>query len=257
MLPNILPNIPQSYDRYFEPFLGGGSVFFNLPPNGSYRLLSDINQELIITYHQVKDNLPGVIAELSIEDKYINTKECFDGLRHKDNPHRVEEMSDVERAARLIYLQATSNGGIYRVNRANGYNVPFGRRPNPTICNKKHLTKIHNYLNEVPVKIYRGNFFELHPRSNDFLFIDPPYFPLDNKPRPSFTGYSPGGFNMLDHENLVDTLKKWDKDGVLWLLMNSDTKFVREGFSGYNIEEVVRTRTIDKNPSYELLIKNY
>ncbi|HEL2219487.1 TPA: Dam family site-specific DNA-(adenine-N6)-methyltransferase, partial [Streptococcus suis] len=139
LLPVIKSLMPDNYNSYFEPFIGGGAVFFELIPKKA--IINDFNSELINCYRQIKDN-PQKLIELLTKHQENNSKEYYLELRAVDRDNRINKMTDVERAARIMYMLRVNFNGLYRVNSKNQFNVPYGRYKNPKIVDSELILSI-------------------------------------------------------------------------------------------------------------------
>jgi len=258
LLEKYNPLIPKDFGDYYEPFVGGGAVFFHLFSTGRITLdkkviLIDSNEELINCYKVIKEDVERLIKILC-SVKYRNEKNNFYKIR-------IEEPIDsFERAARTIYLNKTCFNGLYRVNSKGKFNVPFGSYKNPLICNKENLRAVSKALQSVDIKLDDFSLCINFAHKNDFIYFDPPYQPLSQTS--SFTGYTKGLFRENDQERLSDVFRKLDKIGCKVMLSNSDTKFVRKLYKDFRIETVLAKRAINCKPSgrgeiSELVILNY
>jgi DNA adenine methylase len=259
--------IPTTFNRYFEPFLGGGALFFYLSTVKNLRFtayLSDVNQELINAYRTVKSSIEELIDILQIykteyhkspEDFYYKLRDRFD----------VEKNTDIERAARLITLNKTCYNGLYRVNTNGKFNVPMGKYRNPIICDSKNLRNASLTLRSFESHLYSQDYQKIlrdKAQTNDFIYLDPPYNPMTITA--SFTGYTGSGFTMKDQQCLAETFKKLDARGCKILLSNSDTEYVKELYADYtknihlvNVLRSINSRTSKRTGHKELLIRNY
>lgn len=251
----LLKNMPKSYNRYLEPFIGGGALFFELQPENAY--ISDMNEELINLYSVVRDNVYELIDDLS---KHEVSKEYFLEIRNIDRTEKYAELSDVEKASRFIYLNRTCFNGMYRVNSQGQFNVPFGHYKNPRIVDKNNLINCSNLLQRTEIK--HADFSEILTmvQKGDFVYFDPPYVPLNETS--SFTSYTKDGFNIDMQFKLSDVCDELDSMGVKFLLSNSDTKLVNELYENYNIKKVFASRQINANADgrgkiTEVLVRNY
>jgi len=259
LLDRLRPFYPlrRNYNRYFEPFLGGGAVFFDLSPENA--VLSDRNSELIIAYKMVRDDVDGVIAQLQ-----------FHAREHRRKPAKHYEevrstapstLSELERAARLIYLNKTCYNGLYRVNRDGMFNVPPGRNKNPNICNEKNLLASSNVLQGVQLQAIDFRESLGKARGNDFIYLDPPYHSSGRTS--TFTAYTEDGFTEENQVELAKLFSILDSKGCRLLLSNSDSPRVRNLYSEYNMLSLKASRLITCIPSKrgtkvtELLITNY
>ena len=251
--------MPESYNRYFEPFVGGGALFFELAPKDA--IINDFNSELINCYQQIKDNPSELIKSLS-KHKERNSKEYYLNLRSADRDSRIEKMNNVERAARIMYMLRVNFNGLYRVNSKNQFNVPYGRYKNPQIVDSALIVSISQYLNENTIHILNGDFEEAvkDVEAGDFVYFDPPYIPLSETS--SFTSYTHEGFSYEDQVRLRDTFKKLDEKGAYVMLSNSSSPLVGELYKDFNIHKVSATRTNGAKSSSrgkidEIIVTNY
>jgi DNA adenine methylase len=251
ILKQLVNNFPKNYDNYYEPFVGGGAVYFQILAKNAN--LNDSNGELINSYKIVKHHVEDLISELFL---YENTKEFFMGIRAK-NPLFL---SPVERAARFIYLNKTCFNGLYRVNSKNQFNVPYGGYLNANFCDKKTLRDCSEALKTASLDASCfSNYLEKVNTNNTFVYLDPPYYPSENN---SFVSYTKRGFGEKDHELLCDWYKKLDRKGVMVLLSNSDCDWTRLNYSKFRIIEVTSRRSVgsasvSRGKYSELLIANY
>jgi len=238
LIKHYTPLFPAEFNRYFEPFLGGGAVFFHMvAKNPNLRaVLSDSNVELINCYNMVKNDLGSVIRLLK---KHRNDKHHFYAVRALD----VSQLSPAERAARLIFLNKTCFNGLYRVNRKGQFNVPFGRYTNPKICDEVNLRAAERAL--CNTKIVTANFEAVaaQAKQGDFVYLDPPYQPLNATS--NFTSYTRNSFGVSDQERLANLFKKLTDKGCYAMLSNSDTPLIRELYSEFRIETVYANRAIN------------
>lgn len=245
------PLFPRRFGRYHEPFVGGGAVFFHLHP--ARATLSDDNSDLIDCLTAVRNDLPAVITALG-QHRY--EKEYYYAVRAQD----PAELPLVERAARMIYLNRTCFNGLYRVNSKGGFNVPFGRYANPTICDAPNLRACARALKRA--RIERAPFPAVldRARRGDFVYFDPPYHPLSKTAY--FTAYAKGGFREADQRELARVYAELDRRGVLVMLSNSNAPLVRELYKGFRIVQVQATRSINSKGARrgaitELVVLNY
>ena len=251
----LLKNMPENYNRYFEPFIGGGALFFELQPDNAY--ISDMNEELINLYQVVRDNVDELITDLQ---KHDISKEYFMEIRNIDRTEEYQNWSDVKKASRFIYLNRTCFNGMYRVNSKGEFNVPFGHYKNPRILDENNLINCSNLLQRTEIK--HADFSEIlkKVKKGDFVYFDPPYVPLSETS--SFTSYTKDGFDLDMQLSLRDVCDELDSMGVKFLLSNSDTKLVNELYENYNIKKVFASRQINAN-AYgrgkitEVLVRNY
>lgn len=251
----LLKNMPESYNRYFEPFIGGGALFFELQPENGY--ISDMNAELINLYSVVRDNVYELIQDLN---KHEITKDYFLKIRNLDRTKKYNTLSNVEKAGRFIYLNRTCFNGMYRVNAQGQFNVPFGNYKNPRIVDADNLINCSKLLKNTEIKC--ADFSEVlnKVKKGDFVYFDPPYVPLSETS--SFTSYTKDGFDIDMQFKLREVCDELDSMGVKFMLSNSDTKLVHELYSSYKINKVFASRAINANANgrgkiTEVLVKNY
>ena len=248
--------IPQ-FNRYFEPFLSGGAMFFYLIQNRRFiAYLSDTNKELITTYKVVKDYVGNLIEFLDKhqEEYKKNPFQYFYRLR------AAQPNNDIEKAARFIALNKTCFNGLYRVNKKGEFNVPIGDYKDPLICDKTNLEKINKALSKATVFAADYSNVTGNAKQGDFVYLDPPYDPVSSTS--NFTGYTSNGFGSKNQEQLADVFETLVSKGCLVLLSNSDTPFIRDLYSDFRIKEVGSQRAINCKGSKraghkELLISNY
>lgn len=246
-------NFKNPKQRYFEPFVGGGAIFFNLLPKKSF--LYDLNDELITTYKVIKNDVENLIDLLK---KHEAEKDYFLKIRAIDKSF----LSDLEIASRFIYLNRTCFNGLYRVNRSGGFNVPFGKYKNPLICDEKNLLRVSVALKNAVV--IHGDYKQVlkTAKQGDFIYFDPPYYPVS---KTAFTSYTSQPFLKKEQVELRDTFLTLHRRGCLVMLSNSDTPFIHQIYSKYGsfrITKVLAGRAINSDASKrgkinELVITNY
>ncbi|MEH2449558.1 MAG: DNA adenine methylase [Nostoc sp.] len=254
LIQQYIPYFPKSYKNYYEPFLGGGAVFFYLRP--STAILTDINDELINTYCCVRDNVDELISILK-EHKIRHNKDYYYSVRKNSGG------TDIEKAARIIYLNKTCFNGLYRVNSQGKFNVPLGRYENPKICHEDLLRVASIALSHA--KIQQADFTEVlnhATSSDDFVFFDPPYHPISETSY--FTAYNQNCFSKKDQELLRDTCAELASRGVKVMVCNSDSEFISKIYTDINFEtyRIKAARSINSNIKnrgmiFELLITSF
>jgi len=244
-------------NTYFEPFAGGGALFFDLLPEKA--VLTDMNEELVIAYNVIKNDVEKLIVKLK-KHKKENTKEYFLKIRAKD----VEKMTDIARAARFIYLNKTAFNGLYRVNSKNGFNVPYGKYNNPNIADVENLRLVSGSLKGTTIKHADYKMVLDTAKKGDFVYFDPPYYPVSRTS--SFTSYTRDAFLEKEQIELRETFLELHKRGCYVMLSNSDTTFMRQIYAGLSdiikIHTVQAARAINSNANgrgkvSELVITNY
>ena len=254
LLPQYEPFFPVSFNRYFEPFLGSGAVFFHLRHRYPKlkAILSDTNAELIHFYTVLRDQLEPLIAKL--EEHAAN--HCSD-YYYEVRAQQPEELSEVERAARLGYLNKTCYNGLYRVNSKGKFNVPVGRYKKPSICNRPKLEAASQALKKAELKVTPFEKVLRRARAGDLVYFDPPYEPLNRTS--SFTSYTRDSFSAEDQARLSVVFRKLNERGVWVMLSNSTAPLIRDLYSSFEIHEVDAHRFINskankRNKIKELLI---
>jgi DNA adenine methylase len=235
LLPSLLQHAPANPGRYFEPFIGGGALFFALRPKKA--VLADVNKRLIRAYMGVRKSVDEVIRLLR---DYPHDPEFFYRFREKN----IDDGTDAEVAAWVIYLNKTGFNGLYRVNRGNRFNVPFGRYANPTICDEPTLRASSAALAEAVLRVQDFGAVVEKAKAGDFVYFDPPYVPLSTTS--SFTSYTSQGFGDAEQTRLRDTALRLKERGVRVLLSNSSAPSVRKLYArGFTISEVSATRLVN------------
>lgn len=246
---------PKAFDTYYEPFLGGGAVFFHL--NGAFRtaVLADINPELVNVYQCVRSRVEEVITLLQ-EHKRQHSETYYYALRSQSTLS-----CPVERAARLLYLNKTCYNGLYRENSKGQFNVPIGRYKNPAICDVHLLRAAADGLQAAHIRQESFEFVLQRATSRrDFVYFDPPYYPISATS--SFTGYNRYGFTAADQVRLQEVFTTLARRGVQVMLSNSDCPFIRELYEGFPTHTIYAARAINSRASSrgkitELLITSY
>lgn len=256
-LPVLLSYVPDVVDTYVEPFVGGGAMLFAM--RFKRAIINDSNEELICAYKAVRDDLEGLKKLLKT---FRYDKEMFTEIRAWDREKDFVKRPIVERGARLIYLIKTGFNGLYRVNRRNYFNVPFGRLSNPNICDEPVLEACHRFLNEKEVEICCTDYSRLKDVIPDdaFVYLDPPYAPLNKTS--SFTSYQLAVWTDRDQERLRDFCVKLDMRGIRFMESNSTAPVCFELYKRFNISTLDAKRMINsvgtkRGAIKELVITNF
>lgn len=250
--------IPKKFNTYYEPFLGGGAMFFYLQPEKA--ILADNNAELIKTYEGVRDNPEEVIRILK-ELKSKHSKELYAKVRNLDREISIfHKLNNAEIAARMIYLNQTCFNGLYRVNQKGQFNVPIGSSLNRLICDEHTLRKASKALKETTIEEVDFNTSTNNAKKDDFIYFDPPYYPISIYS--DFTRYTKEKFYKEDQIRLKNEFNRLNKIGCKIMLSNSDCEFIRDLYSDYNIHKVYSNRSLNckkdqRGKISELLITNY
>ena len=210
LLPELLRHVPERFGRYFEPFVGGGALFFELRPQAA--VLTDVNERLIRTYRGVRNDVEGVIRLL---ESYPHDERFFYELRDRE----IDSGTDAEVAAWFIFLNKVGFNGLYRVNRKNRFNVPFGRHKNPTICDEATLRACSRALQNAALEVTDFGAAVADAGPGDLVYFDPPYVPLSVTS--NFTKYTSAGFGPEAQLRLRDLALSLKQRGVHVILSNS------------------------------------
>ena len=255
LLPELTARIPDNFSRYFEPFVGGGALFFYLQPEQS--ILIDINEELTNTYRVMKEKTEELIAALK---QHTYEKDYYYRVRNIDRTNEYKNWSDVQRANRLIYLNKSCFNGLYRVNSKGEFNTPFGSYKNPRIVDEANLRAASIALQKA--QIITGSFLEVESMINrdDFVYFDPPYAPLNATS--NFTGYSQEGFDGELQEELRNLCDRLNQRGIRFMVSNSSAPLILDLYQNYQIDFVYATRAINskghkRGKIPEVIVSNY
>lgn len=259
LIPEIKKRLPKGILNYsyYEPFIGGGALFFELQPRQA--VISDYNEELVNVYKVIKENPNELIEDLK---KHKNTAEYFYEIRSVDRQPLFNHLTNIERASRIIYLNKTCYNGLYRVNNAGEFNSPFGKYKNPNIVNEPVIRAVSKYLNSAQIQILNGDYEVILKDipTNSFVYLDPPYHPISESS--NFTGYVQGGWNEKDQLRLRNVCNALNDKGIKFLLSNSSSDFIKDIYSDYHIYVVQANRAVNSDSSKrgqvdEFLISNY
>lgn len=231
LLKQILPLAPSKFKRYYEPFMGGGALFFTLNPERA--VLSDKNTDLMNCYQQVRDYPTDVVSCLS---RMRNTKDDYYMIRRE-----IPE-SDIERAARFIYLMALSFNGIYRVNLQGKFNVPYGDNKNSTFYNADKIYAVSTALANTEIRAGDFNDAVSDADAGDFVYLDPPYTVAHNNN--GFVKYNDHIFSWEDQIRLASTAKELVERGCKVIVSNADHPTVEELYCGFQVQRIARSSVI-------------
>lgn len=259
LLDELTSRMPDKYGIYYEPFFGGGALFFAVQPEKA--VINDFNSQLVNVYKQLQSNPDEVIKKLSkLQDKYnsydneSDREKLYYDSRTRFNELISKNILNEESAALVIFLNKCGYNGLYRVNSKGGYNVPWSKRKTLNVFNEDNILGVSKQLKNT--KILNGD-FEVACKSakrGDFVFFDSPYYD-------TFDTYQAGGFNEDSHRRLADLFKRLTDKGVYCMLTNSNTDFIKELYKDYNIEVVDVKRMINCNGKnrigQEVIITNY
>ncbi len=267
LLAALTPLLPRAVSRYAEPFVGGGAMFYELHGRGdlTHAVLADVNRDVVTAYRVVQRDPEALISALQLhERRYLKLsaegrKAYFYKVRAR-HPMDVD-MDDVERAARMLFLNRTCFNGLWRENRSGRFNTPHGRYANPRIARAPELRACHAALSSAVV-LERD--FRLLPQlardhDLDFVYLDPPYHPISATS--AFNAYSNGGFGSRDQTELAEVCAELDRMGVRFMLSNSDCDLIRGLYAKFEVREVMAPRAVNCKGSKrgkvsELVVRN-
>lgn len=255
LLDQMRPLLPSTWTRYFEPFVGGAALFFDLRSQRKKTptFLSDVNAELIDCYTAVRDDVDAVIEALG---EHVYDSDHFYAVR----AWRPAELSLARRAARTIFLNKSGYNGLYRVNRSGQFNVPFGRYTKPLLCDVDNLRACARALAGVTITHADYAAVTKRAKKGDFVYFDPPYVPVSATS--DFTAYIPGGFGEEEQAALASVFAKLAARGVHVMLSNSDTPLVRKLYAKFDIQVVYASRSVNSNAARrgkleEVVVRNW
>ena len=260
IIDKLIKYAPKKFNKYYEPFIGGGAFLFELEPKCA--VINDYNEELINVYNCIKDK--GKYKKvLKLLDDYElkHSKEFYYEIRNIDRYKTLyNKLTDIEKCARTVYLNKACFNGLYRVNSKNEFNVPFNQKEKVNTYDKDNIELISLYLRNNNITILNGDFEDAVNSANekDFIYFDPPY----DSDTDTFTSYTNNGFTKDDQVRLSEVFKKLDKKGCYVMLSNHNTKLINELYKDYNIHVIMAKRNINSNGKgrgiiEEVIITNY
>ena len=259
LLPQIKARMPREYKNYYEPFVGGGAVTFELLPENA--LINDINAALINAYRQICDAPHLFLSEINKLDTgmWEDGKEYYYYIRDKYNDKLMKSEYDEELAALFVFINKHCFNGLYRVNGKGLFNVPYNYSRRASV-DERSIMEISEYLQNV--KIQEGDFEAACATAGrgDFVFIDSPYAPLNPT---SFESYTKEGFDIESHKRLARYFDELTARGCYCMLTNHNTELINAlyGNKGYTIDVVGVKRMINSDATNrvgeEVIIRNY
>lgn len=253
LIKDIIPFIPKKIDRYFEPFLGGGSLLFFLTPYKA--TINDLNNELMNFYEVVKLYPKELIDKLKEFKEKDNEEFYYEVRRKKEILTGNEVENKVYQATRFLYLNKRGFNGLYRVNKKGEFNVPYGKSKNTDIVNESKIIKMSNYFNNNDITFYSKDYKEVvkEAKKGDFIYFDPPYLPIS--PTSSFISYTSSGFSLNDQKELVEVCKDLKKKGVNFILSNSYSDVTLNLYKDFDVHVVSTRRQISSKSSSRKVVK--
>ena len=260
IMPEIKKYVPENYDTFYEPFVGGGAVFFELAPKKA--VLNDYNSELMNVFECIKDEdkFDKMCTELNHHEAN-HSEEYYYQVRNIDRDvKKYNKLADYKKAARTIYLNKACFNGLYRVNSKNEFNVPFGKKEKVNTYEGQNLGVVHCILNFNDIKLLSTDFEEAvkDAKKGDFVYLDPPY----DSDTSTFNDYTENGFNKDEQRRLALLFKELSDRGCFVMLSNHNTILVNELYKDYNIHVISAKRNINSNGKKrgkveEVIITNY
>ena len=253
--------MPESYNNYYEPFVGGGALFFSIAPKKAY--INDSNKELMCVYECLKDNdLYTKFLSCLIDYENNHTEDNYYKTRDIDRENSFNNLPIYERAARMVYLNKSCFNGLYRVNSKGYFNVPSAKKDKVVTFDRDNMNKLHNYFMNNEIVTTSMDFEEVakNAQKGDFVYFDPPYDTWEEKD--SFTSYSKDSFGKEEQIRLANLYKELSSKGVNVMLSNHNTKFINELYKGFNIHVIEAKRMINSKADgrgavEEVIITNY
>ena len=259
LLDKLREKAPKKYERYYEPFVGGGAFLFDIRPNVA--TIGDINEQLINVYLQLKKDAKKIIRLINELDRVPCTKEFYLETRDKYNEKIRNGELDEECAALMIYINKHCFNGLYRVNTKGLFNVPYNNREGGKSIDEVNLMNIGYFLNHHSIDIRCEDFESVcqDVKKGDFVYFDSPYLPINVTS--SFVDYTKNGFSLEEHERLARLFRELDRRGALLMLSNNDVPMVYDLYEGFHIENVDVRRNINSNATKrqgkEVIVTNY
>jgi DNA adenine methylase len=255
LLDRLQPLFPQKFNRYIEPFVGAGAVYFRLHNLGRIganprlrstpAILNDLNAELMNVYQAVRDHLDELIDELARHQAHVGEPGYYYYIRALDREAGFARLPIPIRAARTVFLNKTGYNGLYRVNQSGYFNVPFGRYRNPTVLDHTLLKAAHRALQCVDLMCSDFAQPMRLARKHDFVYVDPPYHPLSHTA--NFVAYTADGFGWDQQARLAEWCARLARRGCFVLINNADTPKIQTLY-----EDAFKNRHVDfKVASFE------
>lgn len=245
LLEKLERHIPESYNRYYEPFIGGGAFLLHIQPE--HAVINDTNQQLLNAYKSLKQDAEEVIEIIGRLDAVPCDKNWYLFLRDRYNAKISSNELDAECAALMIWINKHCFNGLYRVNTKGLFNVPYNNKTNGVSADADNLRLIGKYLKEKDIEIRMGDFEDccFDAVEGDFVYFDSPYVPESETAK--FTEYTKSGFSINEHKRLANLAKKMAKKGIKVMLSNNDVPLVYEMYSEFHIEKLDARRSINNN----------
>ena len=261
LLERLHAYMPETYNNYFEPFIGGGSFFLNIAPKKA--IINDFNAELVCAYKCFQNDELFESLKNELKKHEVNhSEEYYYQIRSMDKKERFLTLPIYVRAARMIYLNKSCFNGLYRVNSKGFFNVPSGRKKKVVTFDEDNFDSLREYFRNNDIMILNGDFEDAvkNAKAGDFVYFDPPYDVIENKN--SFTSYAKNDFGKDEQIRLAKLYKRLSDKGVFVMLSNHNTAFINELYKDFNIHVVNAKRMINSKADgrgdvEEVIITNY
>jgi DNA adenine methylase len=256
LLPQLRQFYPLNFRRYFEPFLGGGAVFFDIKPTEAF--LNDINSTLIAAYRHIQRQPSELVKRLHrLQSEYNKRSESERSEFYYEMRNRYNKLKDgsLDKAAHLIFLNKTGYNGLYRESSSGGFNVPFGKYKNPAVLDKSNLFAVAEVLDRVKLTSLPFEEAIADAKRGDFVYFDPPYYPLNGTAK--FTNYHERDFLEEEQLKLRDVFAELDQRGCFVMMSNSHTDFINKLYRGFNKNTVLANRAVNCKADGRGKIKEY
>ena len=261
LLPQFEQYFPRRFQRYFEPFVGSGAVFFHMLPQ--IAVLNDANASLIAAYQHLRGHVEDMIARL------YEIRTCYHAMnpeQQRQEYYRARDLYNhlpvgtIEKSVLLIFLNKTGYNGLYRENSQGEFNVPFGRYDNPALFDAANLHAVSRALQGVELVCDHYRCVVQNAQPGDFVYFDPPYMPLSKTA--SFTSYTRDAFSLEQQAELAAVARQLSRRGVLVMLSNSKNMVIRDLYRDFHLNEVWASRAVNSKADLrgkipELVITNY
>ena len=259
LLDRLKSRMPAAYERYYEPFIGGGALLLDVQPE--LAIINDTNEQLLNVYQQLKIDTEAVINAVNVLDADPCDTARYLAIREKYNTKIKAHELDAECAALMIWINKHCFNGLYRVNSKGLFNVPYNNKSDGVSIDATNLRNIGLYLQSRDIEIRQGDFEDacMDVAPGDFVYFDSPYVPISETA--NFTDYTKDGFSLEDHKRLAALYRKLAAQGTKVMLSNHNVPLVHELYIGFTIEEVDVRRAINRNAAKrsgkEVIITNY
>jgi DNA adenine methylase len=265
LIPELEKYFPKEFNRYYEPFVGGGALFFYLKQtkNISFSSINDINGKLITAYKQIQQNpekLISLLKNIEAEYKKLSLEDQEKYFYQKREFYNKENVDELITTSHLIFLNKTCFNGMYRENSKGEYNIPFGDQKNPTICDEENILSVSKCLKNTEITSQSFEESVKNCQKGDFIYFDPPYYPINVTS--SFTSYSKNSFGPKEQEKLRDVFASLAKRGCFVMLSNSNTSFINDLYKDFCINYLAAARSINskgdkRGKIKEIIVTNY